>query len=329
MPGRLTIARRAFIVSVAAAAVSIAVREPSAQGAYPNKPIHIIVGFAPGGGSDFIARLVAVKLGEKLSQPVIVENRPGAGGNLGAEVALKSPADGYTLFLAAASYTVNPSIYKLSFDSFRDMTPVAQLARGPFIIAVNPKLPVNSLKELVDLAKSQPGKLTYGSAGNGSITHMVSEYFMEVAGIDVVHVPYKGTSPALTDTLAGHVQLVFGTPASTLPFVKSGQLRALAVTTPKRLAALPDVPTVMESGYPGYQVTNWHGLIGPKGMPKDVLATLNKAINESLTGPGMEAGMAQDGLTAATGSPEEFGALMKSEIERWGALAKKRGIKAD
>jgi len=296
---------------------------------YPNKPIKVIVAFAPGGGSDFIARLLAVKLTEKLGQPVIIENRPGAGGNLGAEYALKAAPDGYTLLLTAASYTVNPSIYKLSFDPLKDITPIAQLARGPFVIAVNPKLPVNNLKELAALAKAQPGKLTYASAGGGSIVHMVTEYFLDVANIDVIHVPYKGTSPALNDTIAGHVQIVFGTVASTLPFVKSGQLKALAVSTPKRLAALPNVPTAVEAGFSQYQVTNWHGLVGPKGLPKDIQDKLNKAVNESLKGKSMEDGMSQDGLTAAGGTPHEFAELLRVDTERWSALAKKRSIHAD
>lgn len=300
-----------------------------AQSAYPNRPIKIVVAFAPGGGSDFIARLLAVKLGEKLGSSVIVENRPGAGGNLGAEMALKSPADGYTLFLTAASYTVNPAIYKLRFDPLADITPIAQLARGPFIVAINPTVPANNLKEFVELAKKQPGKLSYASAGNGSIVHMVTEYFLDTAGIDVVHVPYKGTSPALTDTIANQTQIVFGTVASTLPFIKSGQLKALAVTTPKRLAALPNVPTVVEAGFPSYEVTNWHGLIAPKGLPKDLQMKLNKAVNESLYDQKMEAGMAQDGLSAAGGTPAEFQALLTSEITRWGTLAKKRNIQVN
>lgn len=300
-----------------------------AQSTYPSRPIKIIVAFAPGGGSDFIARLLAVKLGEKLGGSVIVENRPGAGGNLGAEIALKSPADGYTLFLTAASYTVNPAIYKLRFDPLADITPIAQLARGPFIVAINPTVPAGNLGEFVELAKKQPGKFSYATAGNGSITHMVTEYFLDVAGIDMVHVPYRGTSPALTDTIANQTQIVFGTVASTLPFIKSGQLKALAVTTPKRLAALPSVPTVVEAGFPSYQVTNWHGLIAPKGLPKDLQMKLNKAVNESLYDQKMETGMAQDGLSAAGGTPEEFQALLASEITRWGTLAKKRNIQAN
>ena len=296
---------------------------------YPNKPVKIIVPFAPGGGSDFIARLLSQRLTEKLGQPVIVDNKPGAGGNVGAELALRAPADGYTLLLAAASYTVNPAVYKVSFDSIKDMTPIAQLARGPFIIAVNPKLPVNHLKALVEYAKKEPTKLTYASAGNGSITHLVTEYFLDVAGVDIVHAAYKGTSPALTDTISGNTQLVFGTVASTLPFVKSGQLKALAVSTPKRLAALPDVPTVIESGYPNYSVTNWHGVVAPKGLPRDILLKLNAAINDSLNASGMEAGMASDGLSPAVGTPEEFGALLAAEVTRWGALVKQRNIRAE
>ena len=296
---------------------------------YPTRPIKLVVGFAPGGGSDFIARLVSTRLNEKLSQPVIVDNKPGAGGNLGAELAIKSPADGYTLFLAAASYTVNPALYKLPFDSVKDMTPIAQLARGPFIVAVNPKLEVKTLKDLVDYAKKNPGKLSYATSGAGSITHMVSEYFMETAGMDVVHIPYKGTSPALTDTISGQTQIVFGTPASTIPFVKGGQLRAVAVTSTKRLAALPDVPTVIESGYPSFAVYNWHGIIGPKGIPKEIVAKLNKAINEVVAAQGMDSNLASDGLTAAPGSPEEFGALIESEAKRWGTLVKSKSIKLD
>ncbi|SNS48554.1 Tripartite-type tricarboxylate transporter, receptor component TctC [Noviherbaspirillum humi] len=322
--------RRRLLAVLAGASLIFSGTAAHAQAtAYPNKPIKLVVGFAPGGGSDFIARIVAKRLQDKLGQPVIVENRPGAGGNLGAEVALKSPGDGYTLFLAAASYTVNASLYKLGFDPVKDMTPIAQLARGPFIIAVNPQLPVNSLKDLVAAAKKEPNKIFYASAGNGSITHIVSEYFLATASIEMSHVPYKGTAPALTDTIAGQTQVVFGTPASTLPFVKSGQLKALAVSTPSRLPALPNVPTVKEAGFPTYEVTNWHGIIGPKGIPADIVAKLNKAINESLNGANMETQLESDGLKPASGTPEEFGALIGSEIERWGKLVKARGIRLD
>jgi tripartite-type tricarboxylate transporter receptor subunit TctC len=300
-----------------------------AQSDYPNKPIKMIVGFAPGGGSDFIARMVAVKMGKILGQPIIIDNKPGAGGNLAAEMALRSPPDGYTIFLTAASYTVNPSFYKLPFNSLKDITPISLLAKGPFIIAVNPDFPANNLKEMVDAIKKNPGKYSYASAGNGSIVHMVSEYFFDIAGVTVDHVPYKGTSPALTDTIAGHTQIVFGTVASTLPFVKSGKLKALAVSTPKRLPALPNIPTASESGYPSYQVTNWHGLIGPKGIPKEIQMKLNKVVNQALNEKEIDVDLASDGLAAAGDTPEAFQALLISETARWASLAKKRDLKAN
>jgi len=293
---------------------------------YPSKPIKIIVGFAPGGGSDFIARIVAQKLTQKLGQTVFVENRPGAGGNLGAEIALKSAGDGYTLFLAATSYTVNANLYKLPFDPIKDITPIARLASGPFVIAANPAAGIDSLKAFVEQAKKEPGKLSYASAGSGSITHVATEYFLTTADIDVLHVPYKGTSPALTDTMSGQVQLIFGTVASTVPHVKSGKLKGLAVTTSTRLAALPEVPTVMESGYPDFDVAVWHGLIGPKGIPAEIVDKLNQAVRESLSDPAMTEQLASDGLTPAADSPAEFGKLIEAETARWGKLVKSRNI---
>jgi tripartite-type tricarboxylate transporter receptor subunit TctC len=206
------------------------------------------------------------------------------------------------------------------------MTPIALLARGPFIIAATKNFPANTLQELVTLAKASPGKYSFATSGQGSITQMATEYFNETAGINLLHIPYKGTSPALTDTVAGHTDIIFGTVASTLPLVGTGQLKALAVTTPKRLAALPNVPTVMESGYSSYEVTNWHGIIAPKGVPVAIQEKLNKAINQVLQDKEMEKTLTSDGLTAEAISPEAFGTLLKSEIARWGALAKSRGL---
>lgn len=293
---------------------------------YPSKPIKIVVGFAPGGGSDFIARIVAQKLTQKLGQTVFVENRPGAGGNLGAEIALKSAGDGYTLFLAATSYTVNANLYKLPFDPIKDITPIARLASGPFVVAVHPESGIDRLSMLVEQAKKDPGKLSYASAGSGSITHIATEYFLTMADIDILHIPYKGTLPALTDTMSGQVQLIFGTVASTVPHVKSGKLKGLAVTTASRLAALPDIPTVMESGYPEFDVTVWHGLIGPKGIPADIVNKLNQVVRESLSDPNMVEQLATDGLTPATDSAEDFGKLIQTETDRWGKLVKSRNI---
>ena len=296
---------------------------------YPAKPVRIIVPFAPGGGSDLAGRLVAAKLTERMGAQFIVENRPGAGSNLGAELAVKAPADGYTLLLISASYTVNPSVYKLSFDPINDITPIIQISGGPYVIAVHPSVRANTLAELVQLAKREPEKLAYGSSGNGSIMHVASEYFLDSAKIKVLHVPYKGTGPAVADTIGGQVQLVFGAVPVTLPHVKAGRLRALAVTTDKRIAAAPDLPTVAESGYPGYEVTNWHGLVGPKGLPRDIVERLNREIGQVVLGDEMKKSLAADGLEPAGGSSARFGEILKNEMARWGKVVQQAGIKID
>ena len=297
---------------------------------YPTKPVRIVVPFAPGGGSDFIGRFIAQKLSERLGQQFIVDNRPGAGGNLGAEIALKSAPDGYTLLLIAGSYTVNPSLYpKLAFDPANDITPIIQLSQGPFVVAVHPSLPVKTLKELIDLAKKQPDKLSYASAGQGSITHVASELFLDMAKIKVVHIPYKGTSPALNDAIAGNVQLIFGSVASSLQHIKSGRLRGLAVTTSKRISAAPELPTVAEAGVPGYEVILWHGLIGPKGMPKSIVDRLNSEATQILKSKAMEELLAADGVSPAGGTPEKFHATIKSDLERWQKVVQQAGIKLE
>jgi tripartite-type tricarboxylate transporter receptor subunit TctC len=296
---------------------------------YPSKPVRIIVPFAPGGGSDLAGRLVAAKLTERMGAQFIVENRPGAGSNLGAELAVKAPADGYTLLLISASYTVNPSVYKLSFDPINDITPIIQISGGPYVIAVHPSVRANTLAELVQLAKKEPEKLAYGSSGNGSIMHVASEYFLDSAKIKVLHVPYKGTGPAVADTIGGQVQLVFGAVPVTLPHVKAGRLRALAVTTDKRIAAAPDLPTVAESGYPGYEVTNWHGLVGPKGLPRDIVERLNREIGQVVLGEEMKKSLAADGLEPAGGSSARFAEILKNEMARWGKVVQQAGIKIE
>ena len=296
---------------------------------YPAKPVKIVVGFAPGGGSDFAARVVAQQLTERLKSQVIVENKPGAGSLIGAEFVIKSAPDGYTLLLTPASYTVNPSVYKLSFDPLNDITPIAQISKGPYVVAVHPSVPAKTLKELVDYAKANPGKLSYASSGNGAHIHVATEYFLYTAGINIVHVPYKGSGPALNDTVGGQVQMIFGSVATALQYVKSGRLRPLAVTTPKRIAAAPDVPTVAESGYPGWEVTNWHGLVGPKGLPKDIVQRLNKEINGAVHSEELKKVLASDGLEPAGGTPEEFAALLKAEVARWAQVVKRANIKID
>jgi tripartite-type tricarboxylate transporter receptor subunit TctC len=296
---------------------------------YPAKPVRIIAPFAPGGGTDFIARLVAQKLTDRLGQQVIVENKPGAGGNLGAEFAVKSPPDGYTLLLIAGSYTVNPSIYKLSFDPVNDISPIVQLSQGPFVVAVHPSVPAKTLKELIDYARKEPDKLSYASAGSGSITHLASELFLDMAKIKMVHVPYKGTGPALNDTIAGNTQLIFGSVATSLQFIKSGRLRGLAVTTPQRIAAAPELPTVAEAGVPGYQVVLWHGLVGPKGLSLAVVERINQAANDALKSKDVAELLATDGVAPAGGTPEQFRSVIKSDIERWSGAVKQANIKAD
>ena len=296
---------------------------------YPAKPVRIIVPFAPGGGSDLAGRLIAAKLTERMGTQFIVENRPGAGSNLGAELAVKSPPDGYTLLVISASYTVNPSVYKLSFDPMNDITPIIQISGGPYVVAVHPSVPANTLAEFIAYAKKEPGKLAYGSSGNGSIMHVASEYFLDSARIKVLHVPYKGTGPAVQDTIGGQVQLVFGAVPVTLPHVKAGRLRALAVTTQKRIAAAPDLPTVEEVGFPGYEVTNWHGLVGPKGIPRDIVLRLNREIGEVVKGDEMKKNLVAEGLEPAGGTPERFGEILRNEMVRWSKVVKQAGIKVD
>ncbi|MCX7154781.1 MAG: tripartite tricarboxylate transporter substrate binding protein [Proteobacteria bacterium] len=297
--------------------------------AWPSKPIRLVTPFAPGGGTDFVARLVAQKLSERLGQQVVVDNKPGAGSTMGTELALKSPPDGYTLLLTPASYTVNANIYKLNFDPLNDITPIVQISSGPYLVAVHPSLPVKTLKELVAYAQANPDKLSYGSAGNGSSTHLASAFFLDVAKIQMLHVPYKGTGPALNDTIAGNVQVIFGSVAATLQFVKSGRLRALAVTTPQRITAEPDVPTVAESGYPSYEVTNWSGLSGPKGLPRYIVLRLNREVNEIIKGADVAKVLAADGLSPAGGTSERFAGIISTEIPRWGRVIKSSGMKID
>jgi len=311
------------------ACVAAAISQPVVAQQYPERPVRIVVPFAPGGGSDFTGRLVAQRLTERLGRPFIVENRPGAGGNLGAETVVKAPADGYTLLIISGSYTVNPSLYKLTFDPLNDITPIIQVSGGPYVIAVHPSVQANTLAELVALAKKQPNKLAYGSSGNGSVMHVSTEYFLDSAKIKLLHIPYKGTGPAMQDTIGGNVQLVFGAVPTTLPHVKSGRLRALAITTRKRIVAAPELPTVAESGYPEYEVTNWHGLVGPKGLPKDVVNRLNAEINELPKSEEMRKQLAADGLEPAGGSPAQFAEILKNEMARWNQVIRQAGIKLE
>jgi len=314
---------------IAVLAVSIASATPSLTTAqsYPTKPVRIIAPFAPGGGTDFIARVTAQKLSEALGQQFIVDNRPGAGGTLGAEVGAKAPGDGYTYTLVAGSYAVNPSLYKINFDPVNDITPVIQLSQGPFVIMAHPSLPVRTVKELVALAKKKPGELTYASSGQGGIAHLATELFCELAGVKMLHIPYKGTGPALTDTIGGQTQLIWGSVSVSVQHAKTGRLRPIAVSTAQRIDALPAVPTVRESGLPAYELILWHGLIAPKGLPQNILGRVNGELNTILKNKDMQDKLAGDGVTAAGGSPEQFGGLIKRDIETWKRVVQKAGIK--
>ena len=296
---------------------------------YPTKSVRIIVPFAPGGGTDFIARAVSVPLSKTLGQQFIVDNRPGAGSTLGSQIALKSAADGYTLLLISGSYTTSPALYKnLAYDALNDMTPVVQTENGPSVLVVHPSLPVKDVKQLVALAKSKPGQLNYASTGTGGVTHLASELFAMRTGIKITHIPYKGTGPGVIDTLAGNTHIMVGAVSAVLGHLQSGRLRGLAVTSAKRLPALPDMPTVIESGY-NYQVNNWHGVIAPKGTPKAIIDKLNREINEAIKNPEFAKGIALDGLEPAGGTPEEFGALLKREVEEWAEVARVGNITID
>lgn len=324
----MTINRRQFSAAVASLGLPLSWNAHAAD-AFPSKPLKIICPFAPGGGSDFIARVAATILGEHTGQACVVDNRPGAGGTLGSELALRSAADGYTLLLVAGSYTVNPSLYKIRFDPVNDMTPVIQLSKGAYVLCVNARLPVNSLQELIAYAKSNPDKLTYASAGNGSHLHISTAYMFGMAGAKATHIPYKGTGPAVTDLLAGNVDMLVAGTEALMQHVKSGKLRALAVTTDKRLAAYPDIPTIAEAGVPGYDVVAWHGLIAPRGVAPEIIRKLNDALNAGLSSREIVAKLEPTGVSPAGGTPAQFGELIKAEIPRYAKVVKDNGIHSD
>ncbi len=323
---------RCLIVLLSAGVVTHTWGQSAATGsgqAYPSKSIRIIAPFAPGGGTDFIARVAAQKLTEVLGQQAVVDNRPGAGGVVGAELGVKAPPDGYTFTLIGGSYGVSPSLYKLSFDPVNDITAVIQMSQGPFLVVVHPSLPVKTVKDLIALAKAKPNSLNYASGGRGSHAHLSTELFTDMAGIKMVHIPYKGTSPAVTDTIAGEIQVLFGSVAGTLPQMRNGRLRGIAVTSPRRIEAAPEIPTVDESGLKGYEVVLWHGVIAPKGLPKPILDRVNGELNKILRNKDMQDKLSGDGVSAAGGTPEQFAALIKKDIEIWRKVVQKASIKAD
>ncbi|MDB5812539.1 MAG: hypothetical protein JWN94_4661 [Betaproteobacteria bacterium] len=315
--------RRGFLLLALMCCLAV----PATAQNYPAKPIRLIVGAAAGGGTDFVARLMGNKLTEGLGQQVIVDNRAGAGSSLGYEFGVRSAPDGYTLIMISPSWVINPSLYPLKFDAASDYTPVIQVARGPYILVTHPSLPAKNVKELIALARARPAQIVYGSSGQGAIVHLTTELFLYMAGIQMTHVPYKGGGPAMTDLIAGQIQVVFATSQVGLPQAKAGRLRALAVSTPERIAAEPDLPTIAESGVPGYEVTNWHGLIGPKNLPRPVVERLNSEMNKALkqkeTGERLQA----DGVSPSGGAPEQLFEQIRKEIEQWRQVVTRANIK--
>jgi tripartite-type tricarboxylate transporter receptor subunit TctC len=309
---------------------ALACAQAAAQPAYPARPVRFIVPSAAGGGTDIIARAISVKLGERLSQQFVVDNRPGAGQMIGIELAAKSPADGYTILMAASTLAINPVMYKqVPYDPVRDFAPITQAATLPNVLAVHPSLPVKSVAELVAYAKENPGKLNFASAGIGTSPQMSIELLKSMTGIDMVHIPYKGTAPGVVDLLAGQVLVMAPNVLTALPHIKSGKLRALAVTSAKRSEALPEVPTVAEAGVPGYDSTQWYGVLAPSGTPREIVARLHDAIVRALRDPEVGKRLAADGAEAVGSSPEEFAAFIKSESEKWAKVAAAAGIKAE
>lgn len=298
---------------------------------YPDRPIRFISPYAPGGGTDILARLLGQKLNESFGQPVVIENRPGGGGILGTELVAKSPPDGYTILLGSTGpLTVNPSLHRtLPYDTLRDFAPITLVSVVPSVLAVHPSLPVKSVKQLIAFAKAHPGELNFSSSGNGGSGHLAGEMFNLMAGVKMIHVPYRGTGPAVVGVVSGEVPLSFSNMLSMLPHVKSGRLRGLAVTSVQRSSAAPDLPTISEAGLPGYEAGPWYGVLAPAGIPKEIIARLNAELVKILRRPDVHQKVSADGGEVVGGSPEEFTAHIRAELTRWAKIVKQANIRAD
>ncbi|HEY6257623.1 MAG TPA: tripartite tricarboxylate transporter substrate binding protein [Xanthobacteraceae bacterium] len=325
----MNLPRRRFLHVAAGAAVLSTVARTARAQAYPTRPVHIIVGFPAGGGVDINARLIGQSLSERLGQQFVVENRPGAGGNIATEAVVRAPPDGYTLLLAFSSNAINATLYdKLNFNFISDIAPVASIARGVIVMLVNPAFPAKTVPEFIAYAKASPGKISMASAGNGSTSHVSGELFKVMTGVSMLHVPYRGDAPALSDLLGGQVQVHFPGLAASIEFIRAGKLRALGVTTATRSEVLPELPTLGEF-LPGYEASTFYGVGVPKKTPADIIARLNKAINAGLADPGLKARLADLGGATLPGSPADFGKLIGEETEKWGKVVKLSGAKPD
>jgi tripartite-type tricarboxylate transporter receptor subunit TctC len=317
--------KRSLLVLAAALGISSAAAQQ-----YPTRPVKIVVAFTAGGTTDIMARMLAQKLTEKFKQPFMIENKPGAGGNLGTETVVRAPADGYTLIInSVGPIAVNPSLYRnLSYNPLTDLVPVAQISDVPNVLVVHPSLKVNDLKGLIAYAKSKPGQLNYASTGIGTSSHLSSFMLASRAGFEATHVPYKGAE-ALKDLLAGRIQFMFATIPSVIQHIKAGNLVAIGVSSVKRSRSMPDVPTIAESGFPGFEAGSWFGIFAPKGTPPEIIAVLNKATNEAIAERAIEARMIEEGADPAAGTPEKFGAFVRSEHEKWRAVVRESGAVVD
>jgi tripartite-type tricarboxylate transporter receptor subunit TctC len=298
---------------------------------YPAKPIRLVVPFTPAGATDILARLAAQHLTNAWGQQVVVDNRPGAAGNIGTELVAKSPPDGYTVLMATVStHGINPNLYKkIGYDPVKDFAPISLMALVPNVLEVNPQVQAKDVKELIALAKASPGKINFASSGSGTSIHMSGELFKLMAGVDIVHVPYKGSAPALTDLLGGQVDMMFDNLPASISHIRAGKLRPLAVTTAHRAAALPDVPTMAEAGLPGYEATAWFGLLGPAAMPKPLVEKMAAELDRYVKSEGGKAALAEQGAEPVGGSPESFGAFIKAELVKWQKVVEASGAQVD
>jgi tripartite-type tricarboxylate transporter receptor subunit TctC len=322
---------RSFALATLCAGI-VAAPAAVAQASYPSKPVKIVVPYAPGGPNDIVARLLAEKLTQANGQTFLVENRPGGGSNIGAEAVAKAAPDGYTLLIAATSHSINMTLFpkdNLKYDLLKDFAPVTLLMTGPLVLVTNPSVPAKNVKEFVALAKGKPGKMTFGSSGNGASTHLAGEMLNQSAGIQTIHVPYKGSGPALTDLIGGQIDFMVDTMISAMPFIASNKIRALAVTGKTRSAALPDVPTVAEQGYPAFEAVAWIGMLAPAKTPPEVVAKLNGDVKKILESPDVKDRLAAQGFTAESQKPDVFAAYMKNEVQKWGAIVKSANVKIE
>ena len=302
---------------------------PSIAGAYPVRPVTILVGFPPGGSTDILARILAEKMTERLGQSVVVENRPGATGTIAANLVAKAPPDGHLLLMGAAGHTTTPSLFKLPYDGVRDFTPVTNVAAVTIMLVVHPSVPAKSVRELITVAKSKPGILNYASGGNGSMQHLAGELFKQMVGVDMAHIPYKGSGAAVIDLVSGRVSLMFDQVPSSLPHVRTGKLRALAVTSTQRSATVPELPTLAEAGLPGYSVMSWTGIIAPANTPPAVVNRLHTEIVSILKLPDVKSRFASIGAEPIGNTPEQFQEFVRTETARWAALIKAAGVQVE